>query len=392
MKAIESPSGRGSATEELQGRAASLDGISADGLVVYLIAPAESGGAEAVVIALARARLSAGRRVHVITLGAGDEHPFVRTARADGIPLTQLGAGHRKYRQQVDEIATELKQLGASLLHTHIYHADVVGYFAARRVGIPVVSTVHGITGTGLKNWLYIWVDFHILRRFDAVACVSEPLRERLLSSGIKRDRLRLVPNGFETHQPLERDEARRQLGLEADSRVIGWIGRLSEEKGPDLLVDAIAPIVGDGVEAVVIGDGPEREATEARVRSAGKAEHIRLVGAIPGAASYLSALDVLVLSSRTEANPMVMLEAMAAEVPVVSFAVGGIPDVLSNDSGWVVPSMDPADLGAAIRHALGDRDEAIRRAENAKEIHRVGYSFATWLANLDELYGIAKG
>jgi glycosyltransferase involved in cell wall biosynthesis len=107
----------------------------------------------------------------------------------------------------------------------------------------------------------------------------------------------------------------------------------------------------------------------------------------VADAASLLNAFDVLALSSRTEGTPMVMLEAMASETPIVATSVGGIPDMLSSAEALLVPSQDPRALASAICAALGDRDASAERAARAHARLAAEFGMQPWLARYEALY-----
>ena len=359
--------------------------------VVHVIAPAPTGGAESVVQNLVAAIRRAGGDAEVVALlqlpGA---HPFVVQVRRAGIPVTEVRCGRRRYRAEARALAEILKRGTATLVHTHVQHADLVGYWAARVCGLPAVATVHGYTARDWKNQFYEWFDRRLLRRFQAVVCVSEPVRATLLRAGCSPERLHLVPNAYAGGAALERDVARAQLGLEPELRIVGWVGRLSAEKGPDLFLTAVARLELPGVTAVLVGDGPERGVLTrlgATATAAGAGCPIRLLGSREGIARLLGALDVLVISSRTEGTPMILLEAMAAAVPVVSFAVGGIPDVINEASGWLVPHGDTAALAGAIRDVLEHPPEAARRAAEARRVLETRFGLTRWLEAIRAVY-----
>jgi glycosyltransferase involved in cell wall biosynthesis len=108
----------------------------------------------------------------------------------------------------------------------------------------------------------------------------------------------------------------------------------------------------------------------------------------VPDAARLLAAFDVLVLSSRTEGTPMILLEAMAAGVPVVSFAVGGVPNVLSDTTGWLVPPGDLAALQEAVRQALQSEPSAASRAAAARRRVAERFGLEAWLDRVEQIYG----
>lgn len=173
----------------------------------------------------------------------------------------------------------------------------------------------------------------------------------------------------------MAREAARAELGIGRDEFVAGWVGRLSAEKGPDVMVDAVSVLAPMGIRFSMVGDGRLGDALRRRAAMRGVTPYIRWHGVVPEAARYLPAFDVLTLSSRTEGTPIVLFEAMAAGVPVVATAVGGIPDVVSDREALLVP---PGDLAALTRAILQVRDDPVAaeiRATQARE--RLGHDFA---------------
>jgi glycosyltransferase involved in cell wall biosynthesis len=226
------------------------------------------------------------------------------------------------------------------------------------------------------------------LRRFDAVVAVSRPLADRLAGAGVSRDRLALVPNAWEESDVcLPRGAARQALSVDEDRSLIGWAGRLSREKGADVFVEAMAHLIDLPAVASVMGDGPEAVALQRRATALGLGARVAWHGAVPDAARLFRALDVFVLSSRTEGTPMVLLEAMAAGVPIVAARVGGVPDMLSDAEALLIPPQDPIALARAIRAVLVDRSGARVRAAAAQV--RLARDFAPepWLARYEAVY-----
>ncbi|HEY8154145.1 MAG TPA: glycosyltransferase [Myxococcota bacterium] len=360
--------------------------------VAHIIAPAPVGGAEAVVRALSAAALRAGRKAWIVALlDDGEGHPFVAQARADGTPVIEVRCGRRRYLAEARRVGEALREHSVELVHTHVYHADLVGYLAARRAGLPVVATLHGYAGGDARNRFYEWLDRKLLARFDAVLCVSEAQRNRMRRSGCSPERLALVPNGHAPAALLPRAEARARLGLPAATPAIGWVGRLSVEKGADLFVEALARLgPGSGI-GVVIGEGAERERVEARARALGLGEdRLRFAGFRGDAPSLLAAFDAVVISSRTEGLPVVLLEAIAAGTPVAAFAVGGVPDLLGAASGWLAPAGDVAALARALASLLADPGEAQERAREAGRILASRFGVERWLEQVDAAHARA--
>lgn len=329
--------------------------------VVHVIAPSPVGGAESVVLALASA---GGGEASVIILNQvsdrdDPQHPLTTQLRNRGIRVDEVRCGRRRYRREVQEVRELLRQLDARVVHTHGYHGTWVGFHAARGVGAATVATVHGYLTRSLKERFYNVIDRRLLRRFDIVIAVSRGIQDQLVRSGVRLDRIRLIRNGMSgSASPSNREAMRQQLGLEGF--VCGWIGRLSPEKGADLFLRALAGS-DDSVSAVIVGDGPEAQGLKTLATRLGlSGDRVRFAGFMPDASATITAFDALALTSRTEGTPMVILEAIAAGVPVISFAVGGIPDLLDDAGAWIVQNGDVRGFATALSDAA--RSVAIRR------------------------------
>lgn len=358
--------------------------------ILHLLVPAPYGGLESVVRTLSAAQVTAG---HVVAAGLvapnGIATPLRDELEAAGVDATRLPVGGRSYLRERREVGRLCRRIQPDVVHTHGYRSDVLHGPMGRRQGIPTVSTVHGFTGGDGRNRLYERLQLRALRRSDAVVAVSAPLVDRLAAAGVPRERIWLCRNAGATVEPLPRADARARLGLGAGGPArIGWIGRLSREKGADVLLEAMPALADRDVALSIIGDGPERAALEARVAERGLTERVRWHGPVPNAAAHLGAFDVVVLSSRTEGTPMVLLEAMAAGVPVVATRVGGVPDVVSDAEALLVESEDPGALAAAIRRVLDEPEATARRAGAARARARDEHGVAAWVERHDRIYG----
>ncbi len=359
--------------------------------ILHVAAPARVGGLEAVLQALAVGQREAGHDVRVAAVldgSDGDGHPVADALAEARVPVTRLALPRRAYLGERAAVRDLCARLRPDVVHTHGYRADVVDAGVARRLGIPVVTTVHGFTGGGWKNRLYERLQQRAFRRFDAVVTVSRAQIDRLVAARVPRERLHLIPNASTTRVPfLDRGAARRALGVAPEGRHIGWVGRLSGEKGPDLMLAALARVHDLTCRLSVIGEGPLRQGLEREAARIGAAGRIAWHGEIPGAARLLRAFDVVVLSSRTEGTPAVLLEAMAAGIPVVVTAVGGVPDVVSPAEGLLAPPEDPAALAAAIDDVLRHPEAATVRVGAARARLEREFAPGPWVARYVTLY-----
>lgn len=359
-------------------------------VIVHVVAPAEFGGLERVVQMLGPGLRGLGHTVHVVAVVAAGEtaQPFFEPLADAGVVTRTVTVPRRGYRRERAAIAAVIRELHPDVVHTHGYRPDVVDAGVARRMGIPVVTTVHGFTGGGWKNRMYEWLQCRAFRGFDAVVAVSRPLVALLEKHGVSPSRIHEVPNAWRpTAPPCSRASARAELKLPSNAFVVGWVGRLSHEKGPDVLLEALLQLRDLPLVVSMVGNGLMRVALQSQAGRLGLNGRLRWHGAVADAGSLLAAFDVCVLSSRTEGTPIVLFEAMAAGVPVVATRVGGVPDVVSPAEAALVPSEDPVALAAAIRAVYRDPVAARARAVAARARLERAHSVASWLGRYEEIY-----
>ncbi|HLG04574.1 MAG TPA: glycosyltransferase, partial [Gemmatimonadales bacterium] len=308
------------------------------------------------------------------------------TAVRAGAELVEIRLPPRSYRREIRRVAAELGSGNGAIAHTHGLRADLVGLRAARLAGAAAVSTIHGFTGGDWKTRLYEWLDLRTLRSFDAVAAVSRPIADRLRKAGVTDGRVHVIPNSHPGSGPLlDRTAARRRLEIPPDRLVAGWVGRLSSEKGPDLFLDALAQA--PDWHGSILGSGPLREPLLNQARRLGLGGRATWHGTVPGAGTLLRAFDTLVLSSRTEGTPVVLLEAMAAGVPTIVTRVGGVPDMVTEREAILVPPGDSAALARALGEMRADPAAAAARARAAEGRQAAAFALDPWLDRYEALY-----
>lgn len=359
--------------------------------ILHVAAPAPAGGLEQVVRALAAGHRARGHDVAVAALLIEGQapHPLVAALESDGVRVFVAWTKHRDYAAERSAVARFCAEFEPDVVHTHGYRPDVLHRSVAARMGLPTVTTVHGPSFIGgLKGAFYEWLQRRAYRRFDAVIAVSEPLYAETLAGGVRAERLHMLPNAWSSlYTPLSRQEARRELGLPLDEPVVGWVGRLIPVKGCDVFLDAWSRLPEPRPIASIIGYGFEEEALRLRVADLGATERVRFHTGVNDAGRLFAAFDTYVLSSRSEGLPIVLLEALAAGTPAVATAVGGVPHVLREQAGWVVPPDDAEALAAAIRVSLSDRAEAEVRAARATARLKNEFALEPWLAQHERIY-----
>ena len=206
-----------------------------------------------------------------------------------------------------------------------------------------------------MKVRLYEALDRLVLRWMDAVVCVSEAQAVKVRRTRARPENIQVIKNAVSLEQ-FGKADSRCRRELEAlfptpPRRIVGAAGRLSSEKGFDKLVEAAASVVKTNPEVcfVVFGEGPLRAALTRSIANLNLCSHFVLPGFRADLEKVLPHFDLVALPSYTEGLPVIVLEALAARVPVVATAVGGVPEVIEDGiSGCLVP---PGDATALAQH-----------------------------------------
>jgi glycosyltransferase involved in cell wall biosynthesis len=332
-------------------------------------------------LGLARSLAGDCRSVFLSFAEGGHCSPFLAEAERQGFEGDVLQRDTPHFVKAVWEIAGHLQRLRADVLCCHGYKADLLGRAAARRSRIPAVAVSRGWTGESARVRFYESLDRLHLRWMDHVVCVSTAQAARVRRAGVPDERVSVVHNSiavqrFRDPPPAYRKELQRFFTTPR-RLIVGAAGRLSPEKGFGVLVDAAQRLVARDptLGFVVFGDGPLRADLSRRIGAARLRAHVVLAGFREDLDNLLPYLDLLVLPSYTEGLPNVVLEAMAAGVPVVASAVGGTPEIIAEgDCGYLVPAGDVGLLADRIQVLLDSPE--MRRAFGRRGCQRVSSHF----------------
>lgn len=283
------------------------------------------------------------------------------------------------------------------IVHTHSSKAGALGRIAAARAGIrSVIHTPHvfpfQMELSPFTRTVYRGIERRLADRSHAIICVSRSELEAARELGAcPESKLHHIPNGIDPDGLPDRTEALRdELGIAPGRKLVGMIGRIARQKGPDLLVAAAQAVhaVQPEVDFLVVGEGPGAPALRRQVDAAGLASAFHLVGAREDASSFYALIDVLALPSRWEGLPYTLLEGMAAGRPVVATSVGGNVDaVTDNQSGLLVPPDSANRLADAICRILTDDDLAARLGSEARDVVRRDYTLERMIGQTTALY-----
>jgi glycogen synthase len=360
--------------------------------ILHVLAPAEIVGMESIVTMLAAAQRGAGHavRLAVIVAEDGEERSFVAHAGELGLDVVTLVVPQRAPLRQRRVLADVCSSFQATVVHSHSYHADMLVAALPERDGPTTVSTVHGFNSGGWRNRVFEHLQRRVFRRFDAVVAVSGRLAAQLEGATGTPEQLHIACNGYSAPQDrLSRAAAAEALSLKDGGFEVGWVGALSFENGADLLISSLPYLADLPLRASIIGDGAEHDSLRDLASMHGVDKRITWHTNIPRAARLLPAFDVVVLSSRNEGTPPppMLLEGMAAGVPIVATRVSGVADVFGPDEALLVPLENPAELAAAIRRVYNDPLGAARRAAAARARLAREFTLESWLEAYDSIY-----
>jgi glycosyltransferase involved in cell wall biosynthesis len=362
--------------------------------VCHLIHSLQPGGAEELLLTLARAAPGAGIDVRVVSLLPARSRVAAELA-ASGVDVASIGLSGRWDPRAFRRATGLLRAAGPDLVHTHLKHADIVGSVAAARLGVPMVSTLHVIEDVpGVLGRVKRRAGARArTRRAARTIAVSDAQRAWYLAAvGGDPGRVVTVHNGVAA--PPTVDEAQRAalrgaLGAAPGDVVAAMVGVMRPGKGHDDLL-AVARALGPraGLRFAVVGDGPGRARFEARVaEQAGLAAPVVLTGWRDDVPALLQAVDLVVHPSHADALPTALIEALAAARPSVAYAVGGVPEVVDDTSGVLVPPGDTDALAGVVRALASDPARRARLGEGARRRFDEEFHVDRWVGRLRELY-----
>jgi glycosyltransferase involved in cell wall biosynthesis len=247
--------------------------------------------------------------------------------RSDGVRVTSLDMRSNTQVGALTPLVRLMRQGRYDVVHVHLYRACIYGRIAAKLAGVPVVvTTEHSVGDTHIERRrktagvraLYLATD----TLSDATVAVSPAVRERLIRWGVRAGKITIIPNGVDFDSLRYDEEAgervRAELGLSPTDYVIGVLGRLDPNKRYDLVIRAAASLLTPSCKLLLVGDGEERVGLEELVQAHGLEDRVVFAGERQDVRAVLSAMDLFVLSSAEETFGLVVLEALAAGLPVL--------------------------------------------------------------------------
>jgi glycosyltransferase involved in cell wall biosynthesis/peptidoglycan/xylan/chitin deacetylase (PgdA/CDA1 family) len=359
--------------------------------VLHIISSLPAHGAEQLLLDMLENADHTRFRFLVCTVAGGG--PLVEEIRRRG---TEVFVFQKRFRFDAS-ILLKLKRLiqqeKVDLVHTHLFTADAWGRLAAVWAGVPaMVRSAHN--SDIWKRWSHRIVDSMLLRRTCKIIAVSDSVKEYLKSlENVPEEKIVTVTNGINTkrfEKPVDTDAIKESLGIRRTDRVIGIMGRLEAVKGHHVFLEAAQQLTlkHDALRFLIVGDGPLRAELKEKVDHSNLREKVIFTGLRRDIPDLMKILDCLVLPSTREGLPIVLLEAMAAGVPIVATTVGGIPEVISNDvHGKLIAPNDSSALVTAVDWILNHPEQAQEMVGRARARVASDYSVARTARQIEAVY-----
>lgn len=319
---------------------------------------------------------------------------FADAVRAAGLRLVVLEEQARFDRAVIGQLQTHLESFAPDVIQSH----NPKSHFLFRYGGLdrrwPWVAFHHGYTTPDLKMRLYNQINRWSLRTPRRVITVCQPFVDLLARQGVPRERIRVLHNSVRPPAAIPSSELAalcQQLGLAPPGEgppLILSVGRFSQEKGQAGLLRAMAHLQHSTARLLLVGDGPDRAALEALAASlALDSSRIIWAGHHPSAQPFYALASVLALPSLSEGSPNVILEAMAAGLPIAATAVGGVPELVRHEQeALLVPARQPAAMAQALDRLLAEPALARRLGDQAR-IRSAEYTPEQYACSLGALY-----
>lgn len=317
------------------------------------------------------------------------------------IPELQRSLNVRKDLRALSRISEQLRSFQPQIVHTHSSKAGILGRYAAFRLGIPAVHSIHGASfhfgQPPLLHRAYRISERIAARWCDHFISVCDDMSRQYVAAGVApAERFTTVYSGMDVDRFLtpgrSAEEVRRQLGIESHHIVIGKVARLFNLKGHEFLIEAAPAVVRrvPNVRFLLVGDGILREQLQQRIAELGLTNHFVFAGLVPSheVPDYLHAMDVVVHTSVWEGLARVLPQALISGKPVISYAIDGAPEVCINgETGLLVPPRTSAELSEAMICLADNPSLRAAMGNNGRKRFADQFRHETMTARIREVY-----
>lgn len=313
----------------------------------------------------------------------GTEAPFEEAARNAGLPVRKITWSQRKpVFAAAQELARIVSEVDAHVLHTHNTYAEVVGWLAARKSRVKLMTTLYVWSDFGWKRNVQQWISARLLSHFDLVTSQCETTMAETIRRGVPVSIQKVLISGIPTVETRNREGLRSLLRKQLDCTdanvVLVNVARLYPEKAQDRLIRWFATIAAlrPLTRLWIVGVGPLESELKSLVLELGLSERVTFLGFHNDLAPVFASSEIQVHSSRAEGIPLAICEGMAAGMPLVATAVGGIGEIVSHgESGLLVADNDGNAFISSVLKLVDDVPLRVSVGEQARTIARTRYS-----------------
>ncbi len=368
--------------------------------IVYVIDGLGMGGAERLMVPILRNLSREYFETRVCVLQVKDGNPVANDIRALGVPVDLISVEYLRDITAVPRICKYLREVKADLVHTQLEFADSLGSFASKLLRLPSVSTIHTMPSQKMKvkSKFHQEIETQSLRFFcDRIIAVSEEARLFYIKiSNISHQKVITIYNGIDltnfininAHQ--ERLKVRKELGIPIEANLLTTVAVLRPLKGIQFMIQALPAILAatPNVYYLIAGSGSHHDALVEEVDRAGVKERVVFAGLRNDIPRLLAASDIFVLPTLTDALPTVLAEAMAARLPIVACAVGGVPEmVIDGRNGRLVSPGSAGELSSACIALLSAPEMRNQMGEKGWQIVNEKFNIQGQVEQLGKLY-----
>ena len=367
--------------------------------IIWMIDSLGPGGAEQLMPTILKHLKDAGLNIRVCALQVRLGNPIASELERIRLPVDVVPIPNLRHPLNLFRILHYLRTHRPIIVHTQLEFADILGTIAAKILGIPTVTTLHTLDSFAAKKFSpwRLRLRWFVLRIFcDQIIAVSEKTRLHHLQSGkLNSDKVITLYNGvdisrFKSIDKSQRMKIRQALNLPLDNPIIITVAVLRELKGIQNMIKALPSILEQIPNAhyLIVGDGAYGASLQDLVATLSIQDCVTFAGHRTDIPALLACSDLFVLPTLKDALPTVLIEALAAEKPVVASAVGGVPEIIENEvNGLLVPPDDPSSLAKACLQIMKNKEQTKQIILAGSEIVQQRFSIDVQIEKLRKVY-----
>lgn len=326
--------------------------------------------------------------------GVSDDEPFSQL----GASVVDFSATNVRKTRLPRVVRDYVRENGIKIIHTHTPRTTVVAVLAlgARRHTTKIVSTKHLHAVPQERpawGWVFTLVDRCSTYMPDRVVAVSIDVGDKIMAMpGLRRERVTVIQNAVDIDRycvPEHRDDCRREFGIAPESPVLGFAGRITQQKRLDLLLDALAKVLPrhPSTRLLIAGDGAEQERLQHHARQLGIGDHVIWAGHRRDIPRLLAAMDIYVQSSVNEGLSLSLLQAMAARKAVVATDVGGTREVVNERTGILIAPGSSLRIAESIIRLLDAPETVATLVRSARKLVDEQFTVHRQMDQYSQLY-----